>query len=69
MRERAWQGLYDILQVVEVTYFLLLEMLSTLIIWNYAMLDLFTVDLVFYLQMLNWLFGCYRTSTTLPGEN
>lgn len=69
MRERAWQGLYDILQVVEVTYFLVLEMLSTLIIWNYAMLDLFTVDLVFYLQMLNWLFGCYRTSTTLHGEN
>ena len=40
----------------------------SLTIWNYAMLYLFIVSLIFYQKLLNWLFGHYITSTTLFGE-
>ena len=39
--------------VLSVTYYL-----------DYMMLYLFTIYLIFYQQMLNWLFEHYRTSTT-----
>jgi hypothetical protein len=39
--------------------------LVSLIDWNYAMLSLFTLYFMLYQQMSNWLFGHYRTSTTL----
>ena len=32
------------------------------------MLYIVTVDIIFYKQMLNWLFGHYSTLTTLLGK-
>jgi hypothetical protein len=42
--------------------------LVLLIIWNYAMLYLFTICPKFYQQMSNWLVGHYSTITTLLGK-
>jgi hypothetical protein len=37
-------------------------------IWNYTMLCLVIVCHIFYQQMLNWLYGHYRTLKTLLGR-
>ena len=42
--------------------------LLSLIIWNYAMLCMFHVYLIFYQWMSNWLFEHHRTSTTVLGK-
>ena len=42
--------------------------LVLLINWNTAMLYLFTIYLTFYQQVVNQLFGHYKTLTTLLGK-
>ena len=39
-----------------------------MIVWNYAMIYLFLVYLMFDQQMLNWLFGHFGTLTVLLGK-
>ena len=40
----------------------------SLTIWNYALIDVFTVHLKFDEQMSNWPLGCCATSTTILGK-